>query len=327
MDRRSPLALAITAVAMLLVGTTASVAQEVGTDVPLVDAEGIEHGTITVRELMDPFTENDPNAPPAEGQRYVGLIVTYQAALDQSLDAQPYQVQLQDASGALYPSGYVARPADVQIPDLQSQLMAPDNRISGFIGFTVPADAAIDRVVLAPSFDRVIDIADLSPGDSPALGDAVTYTDAAGASATISAALIDPFTAFDPAYPPAAGTRFVVVQPVFENTGQVPYYADPYDVYLRDGTGLLIAPTNVYQPPEMTVANLEGQTLSPGDRISGYVGFQVPEGATVADVLYYPESGRIAQVADLDAAPAPLGEESAVDGASPAPDASAVPAG
>jgi hypothetical protein len=309
MKRRSPLVLTIAALAAAIASTGAVVAQEVNTDIPIVDAEGIEHGTVTVREVIDPFTENDPAAPPAEGTRYVGLTVTYQAALDQSLDAQPYQIQLQDANGIIYPGQYVARPADVQIPDLQSQMMAPDNRISGFVGFVLPAEATIDKVLLSPTWDRMVDIADLSPGDSPALGDAITYTDAAGATTTLSAGLIDPFSEFDPAYPPAEGTRFVMVQPVFENSGAVPYYADPYDVYLRDGSGLLIAPTTVYRPPAVTVASLEGQTMSPGDRVSGYVGFQVPADAAVADVLYYPESGRIVQVAALDAGAAPSGDD------------------
>jgi hypothetical protein len=312
MQRRS--ALVITALVMVL-GAGSVTAQEVGTDVPIVDAEGLEHGTITVREILDPFTENDPAAPPAEGTRYVGLTVTYQAALDQSLDAQPYQVQLQDANGTIYASQYVARPADVQIPDLQSQLMAPDNRISGFIGYVVPTDATIDKVVLSPTWDRITDIADLSPGDTPSLGDAVTYTDANGATSTITAGIVDPFTENDPAYPPAEGTRFILVQPVFENSGEVPYYADPYDVHVRDDRGLLIAPTTVNRPPGFAIPNLEAQTMSPGDRVSGYVGFQVAADAQVADVLYYPETGRIVTIAHL-----------AGDGAAPSVDASAAPA-
>lgn len=316
MRRRSSLVL-IAVCAMALGGVGGASAQEVGTDVPVIDAEGVEHGTVTVREIVDPFTENDPAAPPVDGSRYVGLIVTYQAALDQSLDAQPYQIQLQDANGRLYPSTYVARPADVQIPDLQSQMMAPDNRISGFIGFAVPAEATIDRVVLSPAFDRILDIADLSPGDTPALGDAVTYTDANGATTTVSAGLVDPFTEYDPTYPPADGTRFVAVQPVFENSGAVPYYADPYDVYVRLAGGQLVGPTTLYRTPEISVATLEGQTLSPGDRISGYVGFQVPAEAAIADVLYYPESGRIATVAHLDGA-APTGDGDAAEESPPA---------
>jgi hypothetical protein len=302
MGRRSPLVLAIAILAVGIAAPGATLAQEVGTNIPIVDAEGVEHGTITVREVIDPFTENDPAAPPAEGSRFVGLVVTYQAALDQSLDAQPSQVQLQDVDGTIYPGQHVARPPDVQMPDLQSQVMAPDDRNSGFIGYVVPADATIDKVILAPTWDRLLDIADLSAGDSPALGDSVTYTDAAGASTTITVGLVDPFTENDPTYPPVEGMRFVAVQPVFENSGSVPYYADPFDVYLRDATGQLYSATSITRPPAIAVATLEAQTLSPGDRISGYVGFQVPTDAAVTDVLYFPESGRVVTVAQVDGA-------------------------
>ena len=92
------------------------------------------------KEVVDPFTGIDPETPPAHGTRYVRLTVTYEAALDQSLDAQPYQVVLQGADGTIFYPQYVPRPADSKVPDLQSQLMAPDNRLSGFIGFVVPAD-------------------------------------------------------------------------------------------------------------------------------------------------------------------------------------------
>lgn len=299
MRQSTRLVLTLMALGVALGSVNAAAAQEVGTDVPIVDAEGIERGTVTVREIVDPFTDNDPAVPPAEGTRYVGLTVTYQAALDQSLDAQPYQVQLQDADGTIYASAYVARPADVQIPDLQNQLMAPDNRISGFIGYVVPTNATIDKVILSPAWDRMLDIADLTPGEGPSLGDAITYTAANGATTTLSAGLVDPFTENDPTYPPVEGTRFVMVQPVFENSGAVPYYADPFDFYLRDASGVLVAPTTVYRTPEISVANLEAQTMSPGDRISGYVGFQVPADATIADILYYPETGRVVTVAQV----------------------------
>jgi hypothetical protein len=109
-----------------------------------------------------------------------------------------------------------------------------------------------------------------------------------------------------------------MAQPAFENSGEVPYYADPYDVYLRDATGLLHRPTTVYLPAGMTTAMLEAQTLNPGDHISGYVGFQVPAEATITEIVYYPESSRVVTVAGLDGA-APAGDEGSAE-ASPAPD-------
>ena len=314
MQRRVPALILITLL-VALGGGSAATAQDgqpaVGTPVTYVDPDGIIRGEVTVREVTDPFTGHEPTSPPAAGMRYVHLIATFQAAIDQTLEAQPWQIVLQDTDGFLYSSAYVPRPpcrsgaeppcesGDADIPDLQGQTMAPDNRISGAITYVIPAEATLDRVVYQPSFDRLIELADLGGGGGPALGDPVTYTAADGSSATISTQLVDPFTANDPAYGPPEGTRFVVLQSVFENTGQVPYYADPYDVAVRDEDGFVYQQVTVYQPEGAAIPALEGQTMSPGDRVSGYVGFAVPTDAQLADILYYPESSRIVTIADL----------------------------
>jgi hypothetical protein len=344
MRRRVP---ALTLITFLVALGSASVVTgqdgppAVGTPVTYVDADGIIRGDVTVRELVDPFTEHEPTAPPAEGTRYAMLIATFQAAIDQPFEAQPWQVLLQDTDGYLYSSQYVARPpcrsgaeppcesGDSSIPDLQGQTMAPDNRVSGVITYVLPAGSTLDRVVYQPTFDRFIELADLSGGAGPALGDAVTYNAADGSSATISTQVIDPFTGNDPAYGPPEGTRFVVLQPVFENTGTLPFYADPYDVAVRDVNGFLYPQVSVYQPAGASVPMLEGQTTSPGDRVSGYVGFTVPTDAQLADVVYYPESGRVVTLANLlggggtapeepSASAAPASAAPASDGAEPA---------
>ena len=75
-------------------------AQEEPTPVPYLDAEGNQLGTILIREFADPFTGFDPASPPAEGQRYAVLTVTFEAAEDQSFPTDPYQVQLLDSNGS-----------------------------------------------------------------------------------------------------------------------------------------------------------------------------------------------------------------------------------
>jgi hypothetical protein len=338
MKRRLPVALILVLLVAGTVGASIASAQDaptqVGEEVTFVDPEGIIRGTVTVREVADPFTGHDPNAPPEPGSRYVSLTVTYQAALDQPFDAQPYEIMLQSDDGTLFDSVYVARPADSTIPDLQPQQLAPDNRISGIVSYTVPADTVIQRIVYQPASDRLLDLADLAPGTAPAPGDAVTYTYADGSTASITTEVMDPFTDFDPAYPPAEGSRFVVLRPVFENVGELPYWAEPFDMVVRDSSGFLHTPASVYTPPGHPVPPLEGQTMSPGDRVSGLVGFAIPADRQVSEVLYYPESGRLVTLADLDggggtAPPEPAGSPapaaSAAPVASPAPAASPTP--
>jgi hypothetical protein len=319
LQRRVPALILITLLVALGAPSVAA-AQEVppavGTPVTYVDPEGIIRGEVTVREIADPFTEHEPSAPPPEGMRYVSLIATFQAAIDQTFEAQPWQVVLQDTDGVLYGYQHVPRPAEAVMPELQGQTMAPDNRISGQIGYIVPVDVTLDRVIYQPASDRLIELADLAGGGGPAPGGAVTYTAADGSSATISASLIDPFTAFEPTAPPPEGTRFVVLQPVFENTGQRPYFADPYDVAVRDVNGFIYPLVSVYQPEGAPIPALEGQTMSPGDRLSGYVGFALPTDARIADILYFPESSRIVTLADLAGGAAPASQPAS---GSPAP--------
>ena len=334
MQRRLPVALIISALAVPFLGAGTVTAQEdppgVGVPITITDPDGIIRGSVTIREVADPFTGHDPSATPPDGMRYVALTVTFEAAPDQSLDAQPYHVALMDADGVLYTTQYVPRPADAQISDLQSQLMAPDDRVSGIVSFVMPAEATLDRIVYQPAYDRLVELVDLLPGAGPGLGDAVAYTDPTGATVTMSAQLQDPFTEFEPAYPPGEGTRFVMLQPVFENSGTLPYWAEPYDLYLRDGMGRLFTTTTINRPAGFSVPLLESQTLSPGDRISGYVGYVVPADAQLADVLYIPESSRVISLADLggggsgSAAPTPSTEASPPPApGSPTPDPSA----
>ena len=142
MKRRAPLSLIPIVLVMGLVGTPLAIAQDgptqPGEEVTFTDPDGIIRGTIAVREVADPFTGYDPSYAAEPGVRYVMLTVTYQAALDQQMDAQPYEVMLQSDDGRLWDSVYVQRPADSTIPDLQPQQLAPDNRISGVIDVRGP---------------------------------------------------------------------------------------------------------------------------------------------------------------------------------------------
>jgi hypothetical protein len=305
MQRRSSVALVLIVLVAMLAGTSAIVAQDappqVGDDITFIDPDGIIRGTVAVRELADPFTDFDPNYPPEPGVRYVVLTVTFQAALDQTLEARPAEIMLQTTDGRLYESTYVPRPGDSPIPDLQSQDLAPDNRISGIVAYKVPEDGIVSRILYQPTYDRLIELAEVSPGAGPAPGEAISYTNQEGATAAISTEVIDPFQEFYPGYPPEEGYRFVMLHPVFENSGQLPYPEDPYDFYVTDAEGFMYGTSSsVYANEPYSVAPLESQTMSPGDRVSGLLGYIVPADARLTSVVYWPESARIVTVADLE---------------------------
>ncbi len=137
-------------------------APTVGTDIPYVDAEGVERGLVTVSEVADPFTDFNPDQPPEAGSRYVLLTVAFEAAADQPFEADPYDLLFQDTDGYLWSPTSVPRPADVVIPELQSQTMAPGNRVSGVVGFVVPEDAELTGVHFQPESGRLVLLADLA---------------------------------------------------------------------------------------------------------------------------------------------------------------------
>jgi hypothetical protein len=308
---------------LLSTGAAAVLAQAqaqtgIGVEVPFVSDEGVTLGTVDVRQIDDPFTGFDPASPAATDSRYVGLLVAFTAADDQQMDVNPIGLQLLDTTGHIWTPSYVPRPADVKIPDLQSQTMAPGNRLSGFVGFIVPSDVTVDQVLYSPDYYRAIVLADLVGGTGPTPGSAAVYTAEDGGQVTITANVTDPFTDNDPGSPPEDGQRYVSVAATFENSGSQPYKADPYALILHLQDGHLVYSQYVPRPYEATVSDLESQTLNAGDHISGLVNFTVPATAVIQSVDYQPESAERIIVADLTDGATPAG--------SPAPAPTAAPA-
>lgn len=286
-------------VAGLLVGASPGVlAQEAaGPEVQFVDDEGVTRGTIQVTELHDPFEGFDPARPAADGERYVGLIAVFTAADDQTFDTNPYYIVARDTNGYLYTPGYVARPADVIVPDLQSQTLAPGNRISGFVGYNVPADVVLQDILYLPSSYRSIPLVQIGSAAGPPVGEPIPFTATDGSQATITLEMVDPVTGTTSN--PAEGMRFLGLNVVFENTGALVYDANPTELYLRTAEGDLYYTSGFTREDVTVVPDLAAQLLAPGDRISGFVGYTVPTDATIVAIDYWPESSRRAMIGDL----------------------------
>lgn len=283
----------------LLVGVSpVVVAQDAaGPEVQFVDDEGLVRGVVQITELHDPFADFDPARPAGAGERYVGLIAVFTAADDQTFDTNPYYIVARDTDGYLYNPSYVPRPADVIVPDLQSQTLAPGNRISGFVGYTLPSDVVLQDILYLPSSYRSIPLVQIADVAGPPLGVAVPFTATDGSQSTVTLQLTDPVTGTTSA--PQEGMRFVGLSVVWENTGATVYDTNPGEIYLRTASGDLFYPTGVYREDVSVLPDLAAQPLAPGDRISGFLGYQVPTDAVVVAVDYWPESGRRAMISDL----------------------------
>ncbi len=304
--RRSshPIRAAIAAAAItaaLVAGALPAAAQEAGTEVPIADEAGTVLGTILVKEVADPFTEHDPDYPAEEGSRYVGLIVAFTAADDQAFEAYPWGIVIRDDQGMTWNPGYVPRPADVKIPDAEGQTLAPGNRISGFLGFLLPEDRAIDEILYQPDYQGAQVLVDLMAGAGNPAGTPYTYVRMDGPQVDVNAVLADPFTDYAEGYEPEEGTRWVAVAYGFENTGELVYPAYPSELYLRDADGGLYSSSWVGRPEGFTLADAESQMLSPGDRITGFLAFSVPESAQIVAIDYWSEGNRRVTIGDLTA--------------------------
>ena len=286
---------------LALVLSLPALAQDSFEPVPYLDDQGTQLGTILIRDVADPYTEFDPGSPPPEGARYALLTLTFEAADDAVFPTDPYQVQLLDSDGYLHYPQWVPRPAESVLPDLQGQTLAPFDRISGVVPFVLPADAEVLRVVYRGDGRRLMPIATLGERLDAAVGEPRPITDSAGAtqgSVTVRE-VFDPFVDFDVNAPPAEGLRYVALDAVFEAAEDQALQASPASVVLVGADGMTYWPTWVPRPQPFLLQYLEAQPLSPADRVSGIIGYAIPEGVVIDSIVYNPEGNRFLSLADL----------------------------
>ena len=296
-----PAALAITISLVMTMATPTAAQDEPVEPVPYTDAAGTQLGTLLVRDLADPFTAFEPTRPPAEGQRYALLTVVFEAAEDQAFPTDPRQVQLEDVDGNLYATAAVPRPADATPAEIQAQALNPFDRVSGVIGYVLPEPAEIVRIVYRGDGSRLLPVAELAPTGAVAVAEPRTFTDPAGVPlGSISVrGMTDPYAAFEPSRPPAEGQRYVLLDVAMEAAEDAAMLADPRVVALVDAHGFVYGPSGVPRPAGELLQDLELQPLSPGDRVSGAIGFSVPEAAEIRSVVYAPASNRVVPLVDL----------------------------
>ncbi|MBW3633622.1 MAG: DUF4352 domain-containing protein [Chloroflexi bacterium] len=282
-----------------------------GTAVPVTDEEGVAVGTITVTNVVDPFTEFDPAYPPEEGGRYVAVNVAFEADAGNRFDISPYTIVLQDDAGFLWNQASMVLAEDALVPELSSQTLGPGSRITGVVGFVVPEGRVPVRVLYQPEISRIIPLQDLSGEEPPALGEAVSIVDSEGGTGSVTVTeVVDPFEDVDPTQTPPEDGRFVLVTLVYENTGDGRFFVEPYGLLLRDANGNLWRSTSVTRLEETElVPDITNAQLAPGDRLSGAVVFVVPDGVGLSGIYTSPVSAQLLQLADLEVA--------ADDGATP----------
>ncbi|MDQ3045427.1 MAG: DUF3105 domain-containing protein [Chloroflexota bacterium] len=163
--------------------------------------------------------------------------------------------------------------------------------VSAFLGLLVALSMTPRALVLAH--------------ETPGIGATINYIGPDGAAAgTITVTVLTaPYEAYDPSSPPQRGANFVRLDVTIANSGTRPLEVDPNDISLQDSDGFLYGAGGLFLGSEVTATDpeLTYQELPAGMEISGWVGFEVITGATLAGVFYMPDSDRLILLADLTA--------------------------
>lgn len=287
----------------LATGVFAQAAHEIGDERTINNAEGETLGLVTIQEVVDPFDDYVDGSAPEDGMCYVLLQVAFEATGESVFDAQPNAIIVRDDEGVLWRPTNVRRD-DPSLPDLQGQPLSPGNRVSGAVVYQVPEDAELTHVLYRPDSSRILTLADLvdATADLPITGDEVTHTRLGEEDAAVTLSVLDiedPFEDQADGYDPEEGMRYVTLTISLEATGNAVFDANPRDIVLRDTDGFLWMPSNINRGENLTQPNLEDQPLAPGNRISGVLGYQVPEDTEIDRVLFMASNDQVFVLADV----------------------------
>lgn len=111
--------------------------------------------------------------------------------------------------------------------------------------------------------------------------------------------IVDPFTGYNPSYPPVRGSRFVLLSVTATNTGTNPWGFDPGRIFIQDSENFLTWPSGVDLGPEPVEPALGYQDIPPATTVSGVVGYVMLKGVAPARIFYQPANDRLILLADV----------------------------
>jgi hypothetical protein len=261
-------------------------------------ADGTELATITVQEVFDPFEDAAEGFVPGEGSVPVMVQVQVENSGEAAFDVRPDQFLVQDADGYLWRSSPIPRaPEEIVVPDMQYVTLAPGDRVTGMLGYQIPAGGQVAAVLLSPESSRLLTVARVSDPNTEAaeLDTEIAYANPeTGAEGEITITSIeDPFEDFAEGRDPEPDTRYVLLEVAIENTGSTGLEVSPGSFVIHDTDGYLWQSSTLSREPDAAVPNLQSQQLGPGSRITGVVGFVVPEEIEIAAIVYQPDGNRL----------------------------------
>lgn len=305
------LALVVAMLFGLLVGTIPVSAQQTVTGGPklgepanIYDNNGEPIGTVTVTEIVDPYSTFDViNSPPARGYRWVIATVTFSAGAN-TIPVNTSGFVLIDTGGYSVYQGYYYQSSDdaEKYPPFSASEVPAGQEVTGSIYFQVFNGEKAAIIEYSPTYEQVVVAVDLrEAGVAPGDVTVWTTTDDSIVGELSVAGVVDPLEDYDSSYPPQRGFRYVAVAIHFNNTGTRPVSLSSYSFSATDHEGFVVTSAGVYRTPEATAAlpDLPYDPVLPGTETTGIVTFLMINGATLKDVNFVPTSDRRVRIAEF----------------------------
>ena len=279
---------------------TSAHAQEIGETVVGNDIDGNEVGTATIDDIVDPFEDADQS--PQRGLRFLSV----------SSPSRTPATTRSPSSRRTLASSTIAASSTSTIPKSPAQTarnnstttdLEPGDSISGSLEVGFPEDSAIAQIIwLVGTGQLPILLDNLDP---VALGDPVTLftTDYTEEAVITTEDVVDNFDDVTTNADPGRGNNFVGVTVTIENVGDNPLTPAPGSVFLTTSDGIFWAPLADDEIERSRAAArrtpyLTDEPIDPGDSVTSFIGYAVPEDLDVHNVFYLPDSARLIRIYD-----------------------------
>ena len=142
---------------------------DTGDPVNLFTVDYAEEAVITVEDVVDGFDDVERGGDAPQGQKHVGVTVTFENISEEPITPVPDSIFLTTDDGVFWaPVLDIERSPESldDVPDLTDEPIEPGDSVTGFIGFTVSDELAIDFVMYLPDSFRLLRIYDAGNGST-----------------------------------------------------------------------------------------------------------------------------------------------------------------
>jgi hypothetical protein len=262
-------------------------------------------GTVSILQIVEPFEDfNLASTPPARGYHWI-MVEVQVATTTVALPVNSYGFQLVDSAGYISSTTYVDRPQESyeRYPDLSSNELPKGQSTTGVLFFQIFNEAKVALINYAPEYEQSIVVLDLRESATE-LGSTVTWVSGEGepiGEITVEG-IIDPITDYQPSSSPSRGFRYIGIVVTVTNLGAKPFRIDVYRFSIIDNEGYVKTADSIYRNAESvaTLPDLAYVEIAPGDFLTGLVGFELINPATIKTVIFSPENTRALRLAEIE---------------------------